>query len=181
MSGSRNANGCWTCRLRKKKCDELHPTCLSCSSRSIPCYGYGAKPVWADGAELEAQMVRDIKRAAESIYRARRRRWKPASEQLSHGARGKDGLEGSSITKQDSNAAQLIIWDQNGPRNCQTSTSPSSVGSAALSPWRKSTDDTSRVTTSDPGHPRSIARTFNHGLPSFHSQQMPSSNTMNSI
>lgn len=62
MSGPlRSKQGCWTCRLRRKKCDERHPTCSTCDSLSITCYGYGAKPDWMDAGEKEKAMANSIK------------------------------------------------------------------------------------------------------------------------
>jgi hypothetical protein len=29
--------GCYTCRLRRKKCDESHPACLACFSLGVTC------------------------------------------------------------------------------------------------------------------------------------------------
>lgn len=43
----RSTKGCWTCRLRKKKCDEVQPGCLRCASVNINCH-YGSKPVWIE-------------------------------------------------------------------------------------------------------------------------------------
>jgi hypothetical protein len=91
MSGTRSLNGCHTCRLRKKKCDELHPVCANCLSRAIPCYGYGPKPHWMDGAGLEAEEVKKIKRAAERNYRARRKGWRPDFTGLDVGGVDMDG------------------------------------------------------------------------------------------
>jgi len=92
MSGTRSLNGCHTCRLRKKKCDELHPACANCLSRAIPCYGYGPKPHWMDGAGLEAEQVKKIKKAAESNYRARRRGWRPNCKGLDVGGVDMSGV-----------------------------------------------------------------------------------------
>ena len=36
-SGRRSRTGCLTCRQRKKKCDEKHPTCGSCVKLKIDC------------------------------------------------------------------------------------------------------------------------------------------------
>jgi hypothetical protein len=52
----RSKQGCWTCRLRKKKCDECHPHCSTCESLSITCFGYGPKPDWMNNSE-EAKVV----------------------------------------------------------------------------------------------------------------------------
>ncbi|KUJ10404.1 uncharacterized protein LY89DRAFT_596526, partial [Mollisia scopiformis] len=57
----RSLHGCWTCRLRKKKCDEKHPRCIACSSLGLLCDGYGPKPTWMDGGKSEAEMTGRIK------------------------------------------------------------------------------------------------------------------------
>jgi hypothetical protein len=62
MSGSlRTKLGCWTCRLRKKKCDEHRPHCTTCESLKITRYGFGAKPEWMDNGEKERTIAISIK------------------------------------------------------------------------------------------------------------------------
>jgi len=73
MSGSRSKNGCWTCRLRRKKCDETHPVCRACAFRNATCHGYGPQPYWMDGGELEETELVKIKEVVRQSYRARRR------------------------------------------------------------------------------------------------------------
>ncbi|CAE6453788.1 unnamed protein product [Rhizoctonia solani] len=36
----RSINGCYTCKNRKKKCDETHPYCLRCIGMGLQCGGY---------------------------------------------------------------------------------------------------------------------------------------------
>ncbi|CAG8423415.1 unnamed protein product [Penicillium salamii] len=55
--------GCWTCRLRHKKCDITIPVCRECSDRSVQCHGYGPKPAWMDGASEERKEKSRIKAA----------------------------------------------------------------------------------------------------------------------
>lgn len=57
----RSKQGCWTCRLRKKKCDEERPLCLICTSLSITCYGYGPKPTWMNDPEQERAVANNLK------------------------------------------------------------------------------------------------------------------------
>ncbi|KAF2501482.1 hypothetical protein BU16DRAFT_546697 [Lophium mytilinum] len=63
-------DGCWTCKLRRKKCDELRPRCGDCDSLEISC-DYGPKPAWMDGEEQQRQrtvwLKNEIKR--NSAYR----------------------------------------------------------------------------------------------------------------
>jgi Fungal specific transcription factor domain/Fungal Zn(2)-Cys(6) binuclear cluster domain len=72
--GRRSNAGCWTCRLRKKKCDETHPICNTCSSLDIPCYSYGPRPTWMNGGPQEKIVVQEIKRLVNLSVRRRLRR-----------------------------------------------------------------------------------------------------------
>ncbi|KAH8683805.1 fungal-specific transcription factor domain-containing protein [Ilyonectria robusta] len=79
MSGSRTRTGCWTCRLRRKKCDENTPTCSNCVSRGLHCYGYGDKPAWMLDKQnwqqvLDSDEAKSIRNAAEGAYRRRRQK-----------------------------------------------------------------------------------------------------------
>ncbi|ORY56612.1 fungal-specific transcription factor domain-containing protein [Pseudomassariella vexata] len=56
------SNGCWTCRLRRKKCDENHPTCHVCLALHITCYFDKAKPEWMDGGARQEEMAERLKR-----------------------------------------------------------------------------------------------------------------------
>jgi hypothetical protein len=55
--------GCWTCRVRHKKCDITTPFCRECSDRNVHCHGYGPKPAWMDGASEEKKERARIKLA----------------------------------------------------------------------------------------------------------------------
>ncbi|KAH8658415.1 fungal-specific transcription factor domain-containing protein [Xylariales sp. PMI_506] len=69
----RKTTGCWTCRARKKKCDDGRPSCASCTFRGITCYGYGIKPHWMDGGILEKDMMDSMKSQTKESYKRRRR------------------------------------------------------------------------------------------------------------
>ncbi|KAK6527153.1 hypothetical protein TWF281_010346 [Arthrobotrys megalospora] len=66
----RTRTGCWTCRFRKKKCDEGRPACEQCSHLRLICDGYDGQPVWMKDpvkaeekkAEIKKQMVRRSRR-----------------------------------------------------------------------------------------------------------------------
>ncbi|OQV06049.1 Fungal Zn2-Cys6 binuclear cluster domain-containing protein [Cladophialophora immunda] len=70
----RKTTGCWTCRARKKRCDDGRPCCSSCTLRAITCYGYDEKPQWMDGGEAEKTVMEGIKRQIKESYRRRRSR-----------------------------------------------------------------------------------------------------------
>ncbi|KAI9648582.1 hypothetical protein NHQ30_003219 [Ciborinia camelliae] len=70
----RSKQGCWTCRLRKKKCDERKPSpCSICESLAITCYGYGAKPEWMDNGPREKEMANSIKQIVKHTSRRKGR------------------------------------------------------------------------------------------------------------
>ena len=56
----RSTKGCWTCRLRKKKCDETPFACLRCDAASLECR-YGARPSWIESPELGRRELERIK------------------------------------------------------------------------------------------------------------------------
>ncbi|RDW82918.1 hypothetical protein BP5796_04409 [Coleophoma crateriformis] len=72
-SGTRSRNGCWTCRLRRKKCDERRPFCSICEALGITCAAYGPRPEWMDGGEKEKEAAintrHEIKIASRRIVR----------------------------------------------------------------------------------------------------------------
>ncbi|KAI0153201.1 fungal-specific transcription factor domain-containing protein [Xylariaceae sp. FL1272] len=77
MSGSRTKTGCYTCRIRKKKCDEGRPSCLACLSREIPCLGYDVRPSWMLGFRswqdvLQSEQAKKIRKTAFRNYNLRR-------------------------------------------------------------------------------------------------------------
>ncbi|KAK3362466.1 fungal-specific transcription factor domain-containing protein [Lasiosphaeria hispida] len=54
-SKTRSSEGCWTCRLRRKKCDEIRPLCDACKDLEIDCLYGDEKPEWMDGAEKQKE------------------------------------------------------------------------------------------------------------------------------
>lgn len=74
MNGAlRSKQGCWTCRLRRKKCDERQPICLTCEQLKITCHGYGSKPEWMDGSAKEKAMIDQIKQIVKHTSRRKGR------------------------------------------------------------------------------------------------------------
>ncbi|KAI1170581.1 fungal-specific transcription factor domain-containing protein [Nemania sp. FL0916] len=58
----RSSNGCWTCRIRRKKCDEQHPVCDCCNALSLTCHYGDEKPDWMDGGVKQEEMAEYLKR-----------------------------------------------------------------------------------------------------------------------
>ncbi|KAH8799075.1 fungal-specific transcription factor domain-containing protein [Xylogone sp. PMI_703] len=64
---TRSRKGCWTCRLRRKKCDETHPQCKQCLTAGLDCHGFGQKPAWMDGDVREKAELATIRLKIEMI------------------------------------------------------------------------------------------------------------------
>ena len=58
----RTSNGCWTCRLRRKKCDENTPICDTCAALDITCHYDQTKPEWMDGRAKQKEKAEQLKR-----------------------------------------------------------------------------------------------------------------------
>ena len=69
---ARSPHGCWTCRARRKKCDENRPSCSTCASLELECHGYGPKPTWMDNGILQREQILCIKRSMHSKSKKRR-------------------------------------------------------------------------------------------------------------
>ncbi|KAL6860037.1 hypothetical protein ACO1O0_004062 [Amphichorda felina] len=86
MSAKVRSNaGCWTCRLRRKKCDERRPVCDACSALEITCHFEDEKPVWMDGGARQKDMATSIK--AQVKKQASQRRDRRYMEMLESGTR----------------------------------------------------------------------------------------------
>lgn len=86
--GERSKGGCWTCKARKKKCDEGHASCATCLSLGINCYGYGPRPAWMDGGSAEKAKLDAWRQKVKEITNHRRklraRQSAPRSAQSHH-------------------------------------------------------------------------------------------------
>jgi hypothetical protein len=67
----RSKRGCWTCRIRKKKCDEKTPECTPCKTLNIKCHAFNQKPDWMDGGEMEREGAMGIKLAVKASINRR--------------------------------------------------------------------------------------------------------------
>ncbi|KAF1836435.1 hypothetical protein BDW02DRAFT_546039 [Decorospora gaudefroyi] len=80
---ARSNNGCWTCRLRRKKCDEIRPFCSPCMSLDLECHGYGPRPVWMDNGVLQKAQAARLKRLVSQGISKKGRRHQHSTSQLS--------------------------------------------------------------------------------------------------
>lgn len=58
----RSKNGCWTCRLRKKKCSEEKDECANCLRMQVPCDYSADKPGYMASAESKRLKLLEVKR-----------------------------------------------------------------------------------------------------------------------
>ena len=71
-STRRKTECCWTCTLRRKKCDGEQPACLACKSRNITCHGFGDRPEWLDSEDRKRVELKKIKDAVKTNRKRRR-------------------------------------------------------------------------------------------------------------
>jgi hypothetical protein len=69
----RSKGGCWTCKLRKKKCDEGRASCAACLSLGINCHGYGPRPAWMDGGSAQKAKLEIWRQKVKEITNHKRR------------------------------------------------------------------------------------------------------------
>lgn len=79
---ARSLYGCWTCKVRRKKCDESRPFCNTCASLRLDCHGYGPKPRWMDNGALQKEKALEFKQIVSHT------KWKKGKQNLLHTARG---------------------------------------------------------------------------------------------
>lgn len=65
---------CWTCRVRRKKCDRTKPRCNACSTLEITCHYSESRPEWMDGGDMQNEMAKRIKAEVRQGAEARRER-----------------------------------------------------------------------------------------------------------
>lgn len=73
LSQTRSTGGCWTCKLRKKKCDEGKPACGICCSLNLECSRYGPKPDWMDAGAKEKEMSTKIRQTVKEVSSQKKR------------------------------------------------------------------------------------------------------------
>ncbi|ODV63690.1 Zn(II)2Cys6 transcription factor domain-containing protein ASCRUDRAFT_67767 [Ascoidea rubescens DSM 1968] len=69
----RSKTGCWTCRIRHKKCDETRPVCKNCSKINIKCdQYYDPKPIYMADEEEKKKKLREISLMWKSRYKSKK-------------------------------------------------------------------------------------------------------------
>ncbi|GMG40338.1 unnamed protein product [Ambrosiozyma monospora] len=73
ISSARSKNGCWTCRLRRKRCPEQRPVCSECVRLGLTCDGYDMeRPAFMKSEALAKEKMAHIK-AITSVAKKRAR------------------------------------------------------------------------------------------------------------
>ncbi|KAJ4992913.1 C6 transcription factor [Stagonosporopsis vannaccii] len=60
-SARQNSAACWTCKVRRKKCNQGLPTCKDCTLLEIDCHYSDNKPIWMDNGIRQQQMAERLK------------------------------------------------------------------------------------------------------------------------
>ncbi|KAJ5287851.1 hypothetical protein N7478_003537 [Penicillium angulare] len=69
-SHKRSRLGCFTCRLRRKKCDETHPACKSCTNLNVKCEY--KRPIWwgsPDQRRMQKERIKNKIKQTKSLER----------------------------------------------------------------------------------------------------------------
>ncbi|ETS75014.1 hypothetical protein PFICI_13498 [Pestalotiopsis fici W106-1] len=119
----RSTQGCWTCRLRRKKCDEQKPNCSICASLEITCLYSDKKPEWMDGGIREKKMSDHLKAMVKAKANERReKKWASEIEVDGHHS------EASTATSNDAMLADSMAdhtLDSNTDHEMGNSSGPS--------------------------------------------------------
>ncbi|KAF4963819.1 hypothetical protein FSARC_8179 [Fusarium sarcochroum] len=134
MSSKVRSNaGCWTCRLRRKKCDEKRPVCDSCGVLEITCYSNDEKPDWMDGGPKQKAMAEKIK--AQVKKQASQRRDRKYMEMLEAGTRNVTlQTDGNQRQQQPHDAAMSAASDTDPPSSHDFGSTPASSNTSGASP-----------------------------------------------
>lgn len=136
-STPRSSNGCWTCKLRRKKCDEQHPACDICTALRITCHGYDpVKPEWMDGGVLQEEMSKRITGVIKEHNKTYGRRMERILEPHS-GQNGWRSITEGGTLPHPLQSAEFI--DDDAPVSTKPSHSPIGLVSSTQSP--SSTED----------------------------------------
>lgn len=69
-----NTETCWTCRVRKKRCDRKRPICGACHSLEITCYNGNSRPSWVDNERERDEFTDRVKAQIRERAECRRKK-----------------------------------------------------------------------------------------------------------
>ncbi|KAI0457566.1 hypothetical protein F5B21DRAFT_84202 [Xylaria acuta] len=139
----RTKTGCLTCRKRRIKCDELHPTCKNCQKSKRECLGYD--PIFKNNQQPQQQSPQQSHQ--------------PQQTQQSHHATGNIHSAQNSATPTSASSTSSI------PHNASSASAPASVPASASAPLTPSTTASYATLSSGiPSAPAPPASTYSPGL-----------------
>lgn len=63
----RSHQGCWTCKQKRRRCDNTRPSCLNCQRLGVHCEGYEVRLRWGTGIASRGRFTGADKPLEESI------------------------------------------------------------------------------------------------------------------
>ncbi|KAJ5275165.1 hypothetical protein N7497_005778 [Penicillium chrysogenum] len=73
---TRSYQGCWTCKRRRRRCDNTRPSCQNCAERGAVCEGYEVRLRWGTGIASRGHFTgadKPVKNSVPSRPRGRQR------------------------------------------------------------------------------------------------------------
>ena len=64
---TRSHQGCWTCKRRRRRCDNTRPTCENCTRHGVECEGYEVRLRWGAGIASRGRFAGADKPLEESV------------------------------------------------------------------------------------------------------------------
>ncbi|ODH49652.1 hypothetical protein GX48_04176 [Paracoccidioides brasiliensis] len=136
---NRTKTGCMTCRRRKKKCDEQHPSCNNCLRGGFLCEGYSSRSTWQKPSTAKGPVPLQAKDGYSEV-----------SPQYIHDISPQRHERGPTTVHSDNGKSRPIPIDENERTASQYITSPTGTGSRGS--WSKGTWP-SGPSSSTPEHP----------------------------
>ncbi|KAJ5824139.1 hypothetical protein N7447_006479 [Penicillium robsamsonii] len=78
---TRSHQGCWTCKRRRRRCDNARPSCKNCSERGAACEGYEIRLRWNTGIASRGQFTGADKPVKSSVPPRQRGRQRDLSRE----------------------------------------------------------------------------------------------------
>lgn len=110
---------CWTCRIRKKRCDRKQPACSACCSLDITCYDGNSRPSWINNDRERDEFADQIKAQVREKAESRREKSYVKVMPLGRTKRSKSGLRVATRTPQVDKAeeeAQTLSSENEGTK-----------------------------------------------------------------
>ncbi|KAK2746665.1 hypothetical protein FQN57_003009 [Myotisia sp. PD_48] len=119
----RSRNGCFTCRLRRKKCDEGHPSCQACNNLGLRCE-YERPVWWANNEQRRSQkeylkgMIKATKINEKTASEARTLCCTYSPPALSHSVSTPETFPDTTVQTRDVSPESLSSFEENIPQFC---------------------------------------------------------------